>query len=357
MSRFHKTEFDFLPERAFRPIGGRMTLEGGKGGSSAPAPDPRLVEAQIRSMGIQDDAIARILKTAEEMAPIQREQMQFGLDAARTAFNDARDDRAFSVARRGVLSGLQDKLVSEAAGFDTDARREELAGEASADVAQVFDGARGQLARSLARTGVNPASGAAATAMSRMATDEALAKVTGMNKARTGARIEGIQMTDRATNSLAGYPSMSMQATGAGAQYAASGINLANVAKAGLDSGATSAAQIAGQLGANATGMFGQQASYKNAQDRLALEDGGVMGLIGTVAGAGIAKLPTFSDRRLKRNVREIGRDPRGFGWYEFDYVWGGERQIGVMADEVARVIPGAVGESGGYATVNYAML
>lgn len=354
MSRFHKTEFDFLPERAFRPIGGRMTLEGGKG-SSAPAPDPRLVEAQIRSMGIQDDAIARILKTAEEMAPVQREQMQFGLDAARTAFNDARDDRAFSVARRGVLSGLQDKLVSEATAFDTDARREELAGEASADVAQVFDGARGQLARNLARTGVNPASGAAATAMSRMATDEALAKVTGMNKARTGARIEGIQMTDRATNSLAGYPSMSMQATGAGAQYAASGINLANVTQAGLNSGAASAAQVAGQLGANATGMFGQQASYKNAQDRLAIEEGSALvGALGSLAGAGVTK---FSDRRLKRNVREIGRDPRGFGWYEFDYVWGGDREIGVMADEVARVIPGAVGESGGYATVNYAML
>lgn len=355
MSRFHKTEFDFLPERAFRPIGGRMTLEGGRKGSGAPAPDPRLVEAQIRSMGIQDDAIARILKTAEEMAPIQREQMQFGLDAARTAFNDARDDRAFSVARRGVLSGLQDKLVSEATAFDTDARREELAGEASADVAQVFDGARGQLARSLARTGVNPASGAAATAMSRMATDEALAKVTGMNKARTGARIEGIQMTDRATNSLAGYPSMSMQATGAGAQYAASGINLANVTQAGLNSGATSAAQVASQLGANATGMFGQQANYKNAQDRLAIEEGSALvGALGSLAGAGVT---AFSDRRLKRNVREIGRDPRGFGWYEFDYVWGGERQIGVMADEVARVIPGAVGESGGYATVNYAML
>ena len=355
MSRFHKTEFDFLPERAFRPIGGRMTLEGGRKGSGAPAPDPRLVEAQIRSMGIQDDAIARIIKTAEEMAPIQREQMQFGLDAARTAFNDARDDRAFSVARRGVLSGLQDKLVSEAAGFDTDARREELAGEASADVAQVFDGARGQLARSLARTGVNPASGAAATAMSRMATDEALAKVTGMNKARTGARIEGIQMTDRATNSLAGYPSMSMQATGAGAQYAASGINLANVAKAGLDSGATSAAQIASQLGANATGMFGQQANYKNAQDRLAIEEGSALvGALGSLAGAGVT---AFSDRRLKRNVREIGRDPRGFGWYEFDYVWGGDRQIGVMADEVERVIPEAVGRCGGFATVNYAML
>ena len=43
-------------------------------------------------------------------------------------------------------------------------------------------------------------------------------------------------------------------------------------------------------MGANATGMYGQQANYKLGQDRLALEDGGVMGFLGTVAGAGIAK-------------------------------------------------------------------
>ncbi len=41
--RWHTTEFDFLPERAFSPRpGGSMTLEGGKC-SSTPAPDPRLV--------------------------------------------------------------------------------------------------------------------------------------------------------------------------------------------------------------------------------------------------------------------------------------------------------------------------
>lgn len=51
MARWHTTGFDFYPERAFRPRpGGGMTLEGGKR-SSAPAPDPRLVDAQIRSMG------------------------------------------------------------------------------------------------------------------------------------------------------------------------------------------------------------------------------------------------------------------------------------------------------------------
>lgn len=335
-------------------IDGRRLYLGSKGGSSAPAPDPRLVEAQIKSMGIQDDAIQRIMANAEALQPLQREQMQFGIDSARTAFEQSQDDRAYALARRGVLSGLQDRLAEDAKSFDTEARREELAGQAGADVRQAFGAARGTAARDMARMGVNPASGRFAASMGQLSTQEALAEAGAKTTARRAARQEGVAMTDRATNALAGYPAMGMQATGAGAQFAASGINLANTGLAGMNSGFGSAAQVAGQMGANASGMYGQQASYKNAQDRLALEDGGVMGFLGTVAGSGITK---YSDRRLKKNVREIGRDPRGFGWYEFDYVWGGERQVGVMADEVVRVAPDAVGESGGYATVNYAML
>lgn len=56
-----------LPLGAFEPKpGGGMRLYGGKG-SSAPPPDPRLIEAQIRSMGIQDDVIKRIMQQSEEI--------------------------------------------------------------------------------------------------------------------------------------------------------------------------------------------------------------------------------------------------------------------------------------------------
>ncbi len=45
--KYHTSEFDYYPIHAFhpRPFGG-MTLEGDKGCSSAPPPDPRLVEGQ-----------------------------------------------------------------------------------------------------------------------------------------------------------------------------------------------------------------------------------------------------------------------------------------------------------------------
>lgn len=61
-----------------------------------------------------------------------------------------------------------------------------------------------------------------------------------------------------------------------------------------------------------------------------------------------------FSDRRLKRNITKIGTRPDGLGIYEFEYIWGGGRQIGLMAQEVQGVYPDAVGEAGGYLTVNY---
>jgi hypothetical protein len=61
-----------------------------------------------------------------------------------------------------------------------------------------------------------------------------------------------------------------------------------------------------------------------------------------------------FSDRRLKRDIVKIGTRPDGLGVYEFEYIWGGGRQIGLMAQEVQGVYPDAIGEAGGYLTVNY---
>jgi hypothetical protein len=54
---------------------------------------------------------------------------------------------------------------------------------------------------------------------------------------------------------------------------------------------------------------------------------------IGTAATvAGIAMM--MSDRRLKRNIRQIGKTGAGFNIYAWDYVWGAPG-VGVMADEV----------------------
>jgi hypothetical protein len=68
----------------------------------------------------------------------------------------------------------------------------------------------------------------------------------------------------------------------------------------------------------------------------------------------------SFSDRRLKRDIERVG-EHRGLGVYRFAYLWdakGAPKRTGVMADEVERIAPHALGpEVGGYKTVIYSRL
>jgi hypothetical protein len=65
---------------------------------------------------------------------------------------------------------------------------------------------------------------------------------------------------------------------------------------------------------------------------------------------------PKFSDRRLKSNIVQVGTHPLGIGIYEYDIF--GNRERGVMADEVATVMPDAiVPHESGFMMVNYGKL
>ena len=72
----------------------------------------------------------------------------------------------------------------------------------------------------------------------------------------------------------------------------------------------------------------------------------------------------TPSEWHMKENIVRVGDHPSGFGLYLFDYKpafrerWGHGRQFGVMADEVATVVPEAVRtHTDGYRLVHYPML
>lgn len=289
MPRFHTTDFDFLPEMAFRrghPRRGPMTLEGGKG-DSMPPPDPRLIEAQITSLGVQDEVMREIMAMSRDMAPLQREQMQFGIDAARVAHQQAQEDRDWAIGRRGKLADMQDRLIADASTYDSESRRQELAGQAMADVNQAFDNVRGQNMRQMTRMGINPNDGRMHAVNAQTGNAQALAMATAANAARQASKAEGIGMTDRAVNALAGYPAMGMQATGAGAGYGAMGLGLANQGLAGMTSGLGTAGGMAGSMGANATSMYGTQANaYMQDQNAQAAGMGALGSAVGGVAMA-----------------------------------------------------------------------
>lgn len=74
-------------------------------------------------------------------------------------------------------------------------------------------------------------------------------------------------------------------------------------------------------------------------------------GPMGGLLGSGIGGL--FSDRRLKKNIKKIG-SAGSLNVYSYEYIWGGPRQIGFMADEVQKVSPHAVKDFGGLKVVDY---
>lgn len=125
----------------------------------------------------------------------------------------------------------------------------------------------------------------------------------------------------------------------------------AGVGAAGMETGTNIANLLAQQASAQAGGEIGQARAYGQLLNMPAQ-------FIGMQYGAG-GKSPTgfgnmFSDRRLKKNIKQISTRPDGLNVYEFDYIWGGGRQIGLMAQEVQAIYPSAVSESDGYLMVDY---
>ena len=106
---------------------------------------------------------------------------------------------------------------------------------------------------------------------------------------------------------------------------------------------------------AGAQAGYNAQLGAANAQN--AANSQLTQGLFQLGGAALLAPTGTFSDRRLKTNIKKVGMADNGLNVYSYNYVWGGPTQLGYMADEVEKVVPNAVGESQGFKTVNYEMI
>jgi hypothetical protein len=104
-------------------------------------------------------------------------------------------------------------------------------------------------------------------------------------------------------------------------------------------------------LGLQAGGLIANAGQKSTSQ-------GGGPSTLGSIASTvgGIASI--FSDRRLKTDIEKIGELEDGLGLYVYRYLDKAARFVGVMADEVAKLRPWALGPKvGGFATVNYEAL
>lgn len=256
---------------------------GGGGGGGDGEVDPAVTDAFGRAMDTQGDVIDRILGNADAILPFQQESLQFGLDSARQGYADFRADRDYAVGRRNLLTQQQDRMVADAANFNTEDRREQLAGQAVADVNRAWSGALDSARRTMTRTGRSMDSGAWKGTMRQMVADKVLAQAQGANNARAQARAEGYALTDRAAGALSYAPGAATQATTGSVGAGGAGVALTGATGQSMNNMVTPAGQLAGSWAGNATSMFNAQKNKGVGSDNTASN----LALAGTLLGAG----------------------------------------------------------------------
>jgi len=113
----------------------------------------------------------------------------------------------------------------------------------------------------------------------------------------------------------------------------------------GANVGAAPIAQTMQNAYAGQMNAYNQDVASNNAEQAALFEFGKAV----------LPYLP-FSDRRLKSNITRIGTHPLGIGIYEYDIF--DRHEIGVMAQEVQKVLPEAIHiHPSGFMMVDYGRL
>jgi hypothetical protein len=213
----------------------------------------------------------------QTFGPTVLEQMHNDIDTSRRLADTAIASQNYNLGLQkkyddrywGVQVPLEDSIIQEANRFDTDGYREQLAGQAGADVRTAFGQSRDQMDRDLAARGIDPSSPAAMALRRQAGTDEAAAAAAAMNKTRVAAEQMGWSKKLDAASLAKGLPGFSSSSSqlalgwnGAGLNGAGQGLNAATTA-----SGASNAAYggaISGFGGASANLRANAIESAKN---------------------------------------------------------------------------------------------
>lgn len=275
--------------------GRNVAFGGGKG--SAPDSNPGMIASA--------DAAKEIAKmqqaSAKEALDFYKQQyadLKPTLEKvmnSQVASQEANDKRAGEYAEyeKNTFRPLEQKLVDQANAYNTDAKREELARTASADVGQAMEGARGQLGRQMASAGIRANSGRFAALNNQMITQEALAKAGAQNNARTQAEQLGYaRMQDAAglgrglaSNASTAY-SVGIQAGNSANQNAMTSGNIMGQGYQAYNSGMAGATNSYGTAG----NIYGQEFNARmqgyNAQQQSSNAMWSGLGQVAGMAGS-----------------------------------------------------------------------
>lgn len=98
----------------------------------------------------------------------------------------------------------------------------------------------------------------------------------------------------------------------------------------------------------------GQMNQYNQKVAQNNATQGGLFGLGGSALGAAAT---FWSDKRLKKDIKKVGKF-KGFNLYRFKYIWDDFTvHLGFMAQEVEKTRPDAIIEINGWKAINYGVL
>lgn len=212
--------FDMLPEQAFRPRpGGGMTLEGGKGGGSAPAADPNIGIAQREMSALAKeqwskfttDIYPEMLKQSQSQEA--RAQDQYALTKSITEKQQGYADKDRARYEAGAIPAME-KLKADADLYNTQAEQERLAQGARADITSAMDNQRQQQEMRQRSYGIDPTSGTAQFNSNAMGANQALMEAQAANQTRQAAKDIGLQKQANVYNMYAGLPAQGNASTG-----------------------------------------------------------------------------------------------------------------------------------------------
>lgn len=262
-----------------------------------PKPDPLIGQAAMSNAELAKEqaAVAREqLAWQKERAAQQDPLIQkiVNQQIAQGDINQARADEQWQIYKN-LFAPVEQKMVQEAMGFDTEERKNRMAGQAAADVTQGYTNVIDQNRRAMEGLGVNPNSGRFQVLGNQTALAQARDTAGAMNKARTDTELQGIALRTGAAQFGRNMPSTGIAADTAAlnaGNSAVSNINAGNAARnAGLASaqnwfgGATAANQSAGNLG---LGMYqGQLQRNQLMTNQLNNTLSGIGGLAGLGLG------------------------------------------------------------------------
>jgi hypothetical protein len=297
-----------------RKLRGPAYCPQGKGGGSAPAPDPAIGQAQQKMADLSQQEFDYYKNTLAPQYQAQADKASSQIDAQNSTLSGIADQYKTSQQQfdtqskdyydmyKGTYMPAMQGMVDQANAYDTDSNFEQQAQLAVGDVNDTFNAARNSQAMQMKSVGVDPTSGAYNSMWNANSVNQAAQQAAAASRARQAAQQLGWNMKTTATSMGQNLPGASLGAGTAGLNALAGQtgttqqtVSNTQTALGNTETGISNSQGAAQQqinanqaIGSLANQTYGTQVNAWQAQQAAdAQSSSGIGGLVGTVAMAG----------------------------------------------------------------------